>query len=186
MEVFVDGVGGGSLVEEWGRWIRMLYTGGWLPSSLLMMLVSNWLSMISVYISGRTAAQWSSLSHAVDGLWSMRHSSCMPLTAWKGYSCERFLEGCTLEGRITRSIHIPHKLTNALTSVPTHYVWTYTRISLPAHPPPPPQEVTWKDTPAIPDIAVIGMCSPQLLLHRSQSSGGHTGRVFMWVSVVRA
>ena len=25
MEVFVDGVGGGSLVEEWGRWIRMSY-----------------------------------------------------------------------------------------------------------------------------------------------------------------
>ena len=46
----------------------------------------------------------------------------------------------------------PHKLTNAPTSVPTHYVWTYTQISLPAHLPPPPQEVTWKDTPPIPDI----------------------------------
>ena len=53
----------------------------------------------------------------------------------------------------------------------TYVLCICTLIPLPA---PPPQKDTWEDTPPIPDTTVVGMCSPQLLLHRSQSSGGHT------------
>ena len=64
-------------------------------------------------------------------------------------------------------------------------------------PSPPPQEDTWEDIPPIPDTTAVGMCSLQLLWHRSQSSGGHTvghhqdsdytqgGRVVMSVGSVR-